>query len=349
MNDFAGTLNTVPNVIGGFAAGKSKIINGDFFINQRNYTTGTANGDFVCDRNRMFNGDGTVTATLNTFTLGAAPVAGYEAKNFVSIQSTGQTLTTANSRLAQDIESVRTLAGQNVTVSFWAKAASGTPKVAVELGQEFGTGGSPSTAVLTYAGQVTLTTSWARYSVSVALPSISGKTLGTNANDFLRCALWTSGGSAFNSRTGSIGIQTNTIDFWGFQVEAGSIATPFQTATGTIQGELAAAQRYYWRSTANDVFTFFNMGVATTTTRSDHFFQFPVRMRVKPTAIESANLLVSDGAGGNFTATALILTQGNTDGFGVHQTGSTGMTQFRPLFLEANNTTAAYVAFSAEL
>jgi hypothetical protein len=35
---------------------------------------------------------------------------------------------------------------------------------------------------------------------------------------------------------------------WGWQLEAGNTATAFQTATGTLQGELAAAMRYYQKS-----------------------------------------------------------------------------------------------------
>jgi hypothetical protein len=38
---------------------------------------------------------------------------------------------------------------------------------------------------------------------------------------------------------------TLTIDFWGVQVEAGNVSTAFQTATGTLQGELALAESYY--------------------------------------------------------------------------------------------------------
>jgi hypothetical protein len=75
------------------------------------------------------------------------------------------------------------------------------------------------------------------------LPSISGKTIGTS--DALYLLLFVSAGTDFNARTGSLGIQSNTFEFWGVQVEYGSKATPFQTATGTIQGELAACQRYF--------------------------------------------------------------------------------------------------------
>jgi hypothetical protein len=45
---------------------------------------------------------------------------------------------------------------------------------------------------------------------------------------------------------------TLTIDFWGVQVEAGNVSTAFQTATGTLQGELAACQRYYVKSYNQD-------------------------------------------------------------------------------------------------
>jgi hypothetical protein len=238
----------------------------------------------------------------------------------------------------------RNLQGQFLTLSFWARKGANYSPTVGSAARILGGTGTDQTISNGYTGQTDLanldinspniTTSWARYSVT---------TSAAIANTITQIGL-----SFSFTPTGTAGAE-DFIEISGVKLEIGKAATAFTRAGETIQGELSAAQRYYWRSTANDVFTFFNMGVATTTARTDHFFQFPVRMRVKPTAIESANLLVSDGAGGNFTATALILNQGNTDGFGVYQTGSTGMTQFRPLFLEANNTTAAYVAFSAEL
>jgi hypothetical protein len=347
MNDLSGTVNLLESAQ--YAAGKNKIINGDFNVNQRNFTTGTTNAEFNCDRMRTFYADGTVTTTVNTFTLGAAPVTGYEGKNFVSIQSTGQTLTTANSRLIQDIESVRTLANETATISFWAKAASGTPKIAVELSQDFGDGGSPSADVTTYAGQVTISTSWARYSVTVAVPSISGKTLGTNGSDFLRLALWTSAGSSFNSRTGSLGIQTNTISFWGLQVEEGSTASAFQTATGTIQGELAACQRYYYRQTSGTNKWVLPMCVsATSTTAGIYAFALPVTMRTTPTSIDTSAIQLVDGSAG-YAITSMLLSADASPAvaYGTLAVAS-GLTTRAPYSINSTGA-AGYVGFSAEI
>ncbi len=236
----------------GFTAGKNKIINGDFRLNQRAFTSITTTAQYGFDRWALGNAGnfGTVTYTPQNFTLGTAPVAGYEGTTFARITTTGQTQTGVRTALRQPIESVRTLANSTVTVSFWAKAASGTPKIAINLEQQFGTGGSPSANVDNYLGQATLSTSWARYSVTGSIASISGKTIGTNNNDLLMLHLVVSAGSDFDSSTGSLGIQSNTFDIWGVQVEAGSVATPFQTATGTLQGELAACQRYYAKTYA---------------------------------------------------------------------------------------------------
>jgi hypothetical protein len=227
-----------------YAAGKNKIINGDFLINQRAFTSTTSGSTYTFDRWAINVSDGTVTNSAQTFTLGAAPVAGYEGKNYLRCVTTGQTLTTARANLIQPIESVRTFAGQTVTLSFWAKAATGTPEIGCQLQQMFGTGGSPSASVNT-TSKVTISTSWARYSVTLNLPSISGKTLGTDNNDRLVTQFWFSGGSDFTALSGGIGLQSNTFEIWGVQLEAGSVATAFQTATGTIQGELAACQRYF--------------------------------------------------------------------------------------------------------
>ena len=217
----------------GYSAGKNKIINGDFGINQRAFSSTTTTLTYGFDRWYCQAVDGTTTYSAQTFTLGAAPVAGYEGTNFARLVSTGQTLSSAQSNIRQKIESVKTFAGQTVTVSFWAKASSGTPNIAASLAQYFGSGGSPSATVNTTLTKTAITTSWVRYSASVAVPSISGKTIGTANDDALILILWTSAGSNFDSQTNTLGIQSATIDIWGVQLEAGSNATPFQTATGT--------------------------------------------------------------------------------------------------------------------
>jgi hypothetical protein len=338
--------STIPTSLE-FTAGKNKIINGDFNINQRAFTSTTTTGTYGLDRWFLTCADGTVTYSVQAFTPGAAPVAGYEAANFARIVTTGQTATSANGRLRQQIENVRNFAGQTVTVSFWAKAASGTPKVAVEFVQNFGSGGSPSSSVTNYAGQVTLSTTWERKSVTFAIPSISGKTIGTTANtSMLEFVLYVSAGSDFNARTGSLGIQSNTFDIWGVQVEDGSVATAFQTATGTLQGELAACQRYYYRISGENN-SIIATGLAASTTLSAQIMIHKSTMRVPPTSIDYSSLDLSDTVTG-YAVTNLVLNTVNTNISNLTATVASGLTQYRPYNLDFSGA-SGYVGLSAEL
>ena len=336
---------------GQFSAGKNRIINGDFFVNQRAFTSTTTNAAYGFDRFSLAATDGTTTYTAQTFTPGAAPVTGYEAKNYARIVTTGQTLSTALSMLLQSIEDVRTYANQTVTVSFWAQAGTGTPKIAVELKQNFGTGGSPSADVNTYAGQVTLSTSWARYSVTIAVPSISGKTIGTDVNSsYLRLGLFVSAGSTFNTRTGSLGIQSNTFNIWGVQVEAGSTATPFQTATGTIQGELAACQRYFFAYTSPSSVSFYGNGQCTTTTKAFCVLPLPVTMRTTPTltAPAATNFAVASATDSDVALTAIALRYSSLNSGEINCTTASGLVSGNATRLYGTST-SAYLQFSAEL
>lgn len=338
--------------IGFGQAGKNKIINGDFGINQRGFTTTTTNNTYGFDRWRFLYNTGTVTYSAQTFTAGAAPVAGYESINFARLVTSGQSASDAYAFLLQPIEDVRTFAGNTVTVSFWAKANTGTPKIAVELEQNFGSGVGASSSVQTYAGQVTLSTSWARYSVTAAVPSVSGKTI--TVASYLSLNLWTSAGTSFNSRTGSLGIQSNTFDFWGVQVEYGSKATPFQTASGgSPQAELAMCQRYYWRFNASSVFATVGVGTATSSTIVAATVYHPVPMRTTVSAIDgsgNSNFRLHDWVTG-YTQTAASIETAVIDIYKttINVTVASGLTQFRYYYYGANNTTSAYLGFSAEL
>lgn len=351
--DTADTQDNVGGSVPPFAAGKNKIINGDFFINQRGFSSSTTSGDYTFDRWKIFSAlsAGSATYSAQTFTAGTAPVTGYEARNFFRCVTSGTTSanTASYSFFTQYIEDVRTFANQTITVSFWAKAASGTPKIAVEVTQTFGSGGSPSANVNTYAGQVTLSTSWTRYSVTVAIPSISGKTIGTTANtSALLTSFWVTAGSDFNSRTGSLGLQDNTFDVWGFQVESGRTTTPFQTATGTIQGELAACQRYYIRNTGT-LFTPHGTGVSTSTTQAVVVCPLPVTMRTTIVSIDFSNLQAFGTAGGAQTVTACTINSADAKNPSVLTTVASGQTANQPILLINNSSTTAYLGFSAEL
>jgi hypothetical protein len=228
-------MTTMP--ISGF---RNAIINGDFRVNQRVFSSVTTNDTYGHDRWKLgVGGNGTATYSPVAFAVGNA-ISGHEPINHARIVTTGQTTSAVNSILVQPIEDVRTFANQSIVISFWAKANSGTPKIAIELDQQFGTGGSAR--VTTYVNQVTLSTSWARYTATITVPSVSGKTIG--ANSFISLFLWVSAGTDFNARTNSLGIQTNTFDIWGVQVEKGTIATPFEQRP--IATETSLCQRYYY-------------------------------------------------------------------------------------------------------
>jgi len=212
---------------GNYAAGKNGIINGDCRVAQRGSsvtTTGTGYFYGAVDRFLGYSSAAsTATVSQQAFTTGTAPASPYEAQFFVRSVSTNTA-----TYLATRLEDVRVFAGQTVTLSFYAKTDVAQTMSAVTLEQNFGSGGSASVTTTTTLSPA-LTTGWQRFSVSVAVPSISGKTVGTSS--YLQIQ-WQ-------------GALNKNLDFWGVQLEAGSVATAFQTATGTIQGELALCQRYF--------------------------------------------------------------------------------------------------------
>ena len=333
---------------GNFAVGKNIIINGDFRINQRNFTSNTTSGSFNFDRFYQLNSGGTTTVTPQTFTLGAAPVSGYEGTNFVQIVTSGQSAAGDYAIIGYSDESVRNMAGKTFTFSFWAKATSGTPSVTVEADQNFGNPAA-SAPVQTTIGKVTLSTSWARYTVTGTIPSISGKTIAGD-NDCTKIYLWVSAGSNWNSRTSTLGIQNNTFQFWGIQVEQGNVATAFQTATGTLAGELAACQRYYWRAGGDAVYQYLANGSAVSSTDTRFVVPNPVTMRVASTSVDFSTLAVYDVGGAAFyTITGVTLASASKSSNGVSATVASGLTTQRPFILATNNSTAGYIGFSAEL
>jgi hypothetical protein len=275
------------NLVSSTVGTGNAIINGAFEINQRNFTSLTTNGSFGFDRWKLTSGSGSGTSTYTpqSFTPGSAPVAGQEAARFAQVISAGQAGANDWSGLGQVVEGVRTFAGQTVTLSFWAKATSGTPNVGVTFEQNFGVGGS--SLVYIAASLVSISTSWARYSVTVAIPSISGKTLGTAGTDGLGVYILNSTGSTLTSLGfANTGLQNGTFQYWGVQLEAGSTATAFRRNANSLQGELAACQRYYLQvATGNNLPL--GTGANTSTTLGYVVITHPVEMRATPTLIQT--------------------------------------------------------------
>ena len=321
--------------IGFGQAGKNKIINGDFGFWQRGTTlTYTSSGlNYLADRFFSWTiGTLNVTVSQQAFTAGTAPVAGYEGQYFLRNAVTslsGQSI----QAVGQRIEDVRTFANQTATFSFWAKAdASRTYTTRVV--QNFGSGGSSEVA--TSAGSHSVTTSWQRFSATVAIPSVSGKTIGTSS--YLMVLLDGPSNTA------------NTLDTWGWQLEYGSKATPFETATGTYATELAACQRYYFRSTPSSSFGWLGSGVAQSTTVTSMAVTLPSTMRIVPTSVDFSTLSLVDGVTATAVTTCTIDSNVTSNNFGVVTASvASGLTQYRPYYLRQNSSSAGFIGFSAEL
>lgn len=156
------------------------LVNGGFDFWQRG-TSFTATG-YTADRWLLQLGSGAaITLTRQSFSLGQTDVPGEPEFYTRMVRATaGSTV----SILTQRMKGVRQFAGQTVTLTFWAKASAATT-LKSRFNQRFGTGGSPSGNVNTALVDHSLTTSWQKFTSVVSIPSISGKTLGTDGKDHL--------------------------------------------------------------------------------------------------------------------------------------------------------------------
>ena len=71
-------------------------------------------------------------------------------------------------------------AGETVTFSLYGRSHGGSLALAISFYQAFGSGGSPTVYGAGGLGAITLEPNWQRLSMTVTLPSLSGKSIGTN-------------------------------------------------------------------------------------------------------------------------------------------------------------------------
>lgn len=320
-------------------AGKNKIINGDFNVWQRGTSfSSPAAGSYTSDRWRISYGTAvptTYVVSQQTFTPGSEPVSGYNSPYFWRgvLTTVG---TTTEISLQQRIENVHTFANTTVTFSFYAKSDSNRTQT-VNFQQNFGSGGS-ATVGLT-AQTINTTSSWQRFSLQFSIPSTSGKTIG--ANSYLQATI------SQNLTNG------NTLDIWGIQVEYGSYATPFQTASGgSLQGELAMCQRYYYRfASEGKLYASFSIGgYFESTTKYIGRHQHPVAMRTNPTTLDYANLSIIDTSGTFYAVSAAAIDTNTNTSLGMMCNFTvSGATTSRYGSVLINANTGAYLGVGAEL
>jgi hypothetical protein len=259
-------------------------------------------------------------------------------------RNSGQTGTGAL-YLVQSFESINSVpfAGKTVTFSFYARAGANysatSNALAVVLRSGTGTDQNLITAGYTGSADVvnqtaTLTTTWQRFTYTGSV--------GATATELGFLFGFTPSGTAGTN---------DYYDITGIQIDIGSVALPFRTYAGTIQGELAACQRYYYRQTSiNGAYEQFGFGLTNSTTNCTITINLPVTLRTAATSVEFSTLRLSDYASG-IAVTAIAL-DGNHNGRWAavaNVTVSSGLTSGKTYALQSNNSNSGYVGISAEL
>ncbi len=343
VNDITGTINLLQTSTLSSQAGKNRVINGGMDIWQRGTSISAAASTtpYTADRWQIKT-NANQACTISRQATG-------DTTNLPNIQycmryqrNSGQT-GTGTMYLANQFESIESIpfAGKAVTYSFYARKGSNYSPTSSILGVTLygGTGTDQNIVTGAYTGgtsissnNATLTTTWQRFTYTATV----GATI-TELSLFFSIDM-----------TGTAGTN-DYFEVTGVQIELGSYATTFSRAGGSIQGELAACQRYYYRQSAVESFSDFGLGFAISTTSARIEVSMPVTMRIAATSLEYSTLILYDGSGTNVAVTSAALGEVNLQRLRLTIGVASGLTQYRPYSLLANNSTSAYVGFSAEL
>ena len=245
----------------------------------------------------------------------------------------------------QSFETINSIpyVGKTVTFSFYARAGANFSAASSNLVVYLITGtGTDQNHSNGYTGQAlpvstnaTLTTTWQRFTYTA--------TLAATATEIA---------TAFTfSPTGTAGAN-DWYEITGLQLEVGSVATPFKTYAGTIQGETSACQRYY-QLIASGTSKILGVGYYVSATGIDGpIINLPVEMRTTPTIsiVSGTNYFLSVSAGGgndNLNSVTLASESTNRTAFFFNNSEAAG-TAGQGCRIQTNNA-AAFLAVQAEL
>jgi len=325
-------------------AGKNGLINGGMDIWQRGTSFASGSGQYTADRwGFIVSGAGT-GSTLSQVTLGSSfPQLKYGAR----VQRNSGTTSTSALNFSQSVETINALpfAGQTVTMSGWIRLGSNfsgsSNQIGVQLG--YGTGTDQNWISVTPTGftnifnnSFTATTGWTQFSYT--------GTVSSTATQLFPIFYYTPSGTAGAA---------DYFDITGVQLEIGSTATAFSRAGGTIQGELAACQRYYWRINGTDVTgsTIANIcnGYIESSTVISGIYYFPVSMRIAPSIAGGASTLFIGLGGGSFHFPSTFSTQAISKAYARIALTQSGYTAYQAGALMMGGTSTDYLEHSAEL
>jgi hypothetical protein len=211
----------------------------------------------------------------------------YRTKNRMKADYTGGSGSTNYCFVAQKIEDVRTGAGKMVSMSMMVYAIVDDTEISIEVAQNFGTSGS-STVMGIGVKKFLLKAGWNTLTHTFQMPSIEGKTIGTN--NFVWMIFWLSAGSGFDSRTDSLGQQSGTVYLAQCQLEEGLSSSPYDFEP--YSDVLRQCQRYY------EVCTIFTRQATATI---GEYLRVSVRFKEKKRAIPTRSVVLSTSGGFSYS------------------------------------------------
>ena len=256
------------------------------------------------------------------------------------VQRTAGNTSTNHIYLANSFETINSIpyAGKTVTLSYYARKGANFSGTGLAAAIYTGTGTDQNLIMTGYTGaaasvvdNVTLTTTWQRFTITGAIPAATTEIAPT----------------LYYTPVGTAGA-ADYFEVTGVQVDIGSVALPFRTNGATIQGELAACQRYYNRTTLPSGAATMGQGFGYNTTSTLQTIIHPVPLRVAATAIDFNALQITDGQTNYTSFTNFTINQGSTFNTTIYGIGFSGLTQFRFYEVRATGSTS-YIGLSAEL
>jgi hypothetical protein len=299
-------------------------------------TTITANNGYSADRWFYYSTNN--NATISRQTTGDTtnlPNIQYCARVQRNSGSTG----TGDITFTQSMESINSIpfAGKTITLSFYARVGANYSGGTSFISQVRSGTGTDQNLLSGYTGSSSfisntqaLTTTWTRYSYT--------GTVATTATEIGIYTGYTPSGTA------------GANDFYeitGVQIDVGNVALPFRTNGATLQGELAACQRYYWRFTATAGGANY-LCLGRTTSQVDVEIQHPVQMRRSPTDLEYGGTLdVSDINVAGYNVSSMSFANASVLFASIRANTQASLAQGKTYVFGVQ--TNAYYGFSAEL